>query len=308
MKKTTGLILAAALALAASISCTNENTADENANSAVENAETARIATWNLEWFGALNRGEDDIKRIAGIIRELDIDVLALEEITCPCTVEQLVAELDGYDYFVSPQRIPQKLALLWRKDRVDQIEFDEQAYDALRGVAVTGLDRELRQPLVFRIRINKFDFTLMVVHLKSIPEAERSVEIRNIQYDAINEWLSAELSAADAEEDIIIAGDFNSYYSGISSERLRDAGHVVFLTTALPEGEYSNIWHDYDGNRNLSLIDHLAVTPVLRDGEFERIEPIRDWDVELGADQYENGISDHLPLVAVFRSTTDND
>lgn len=308
MKKTTGLILAAALALAASISCTNENTVDENANSAVENAETARIATWNLEWFGALNRSEEDIERIADIIRELGIDVLALEEITCPCTVEQLAAKLGDYEYFISPQRIPQKLALLWRKDRADKIEFDEQAFDALRGVAVTGFDRELRQPLVFRMRIDNFDFTLMVVHLKSVPKAERSVEIRNIQYDAINKWLGAELSSADAEKDIIIAGDFNSYYYGVSSERLRQAGHVVFVTTTLPQGEYSNIWHDYEGNRNLSLIDHIAVTPTLRDGEFERIEPIRDWDVEIGADKYENGISDHLPLVAVFKTSVDKD
>ena len=308
MKRVLSLTLATLLLLAALASCGNNGAEADIADQAAKKPRTARIATWNLEWFGALNRGPRDIKRIAGIIEELDIDVLALEEITCPCTLESLVAELDGYDYFISPQRVPQKLALLWRKARVDKVEFDKAAFKALRGVADTGLDRESRQPLVFRMRINKFDFTLVVVHLKAIPESSRSVQIRNVQYDALNAWLGNELSAADAERDIIIAGDFNSYTSGISSERLLAAGYVVFATTWLPEGDYSSIWYNFEGERNLSLIDHIAVTHALQQGEFKAIEPIRDWDVEIGRKKYEKGVSDHLPVVAVFKTNKDLD
>ena len=269
---------------------------------------TARIDTWNLEWFGALGRDEDDIRQIAAIVSELEIDVLALQEITCPCAMERLAAELPGYEYFISPQRLPQKLALLWNTERVDEVRFDRDAYDALRRVADTGLDRELRQPLVFRMEIGEFDFTLVVVHLKSIPEAERSVEIRNIQFDALNSWLRRELGAGSADRDIIIAGDFNAYTGGISSERLLAAGLVEFATADLPSGEYSNIWYDREGSRNLSLIDQIAVTPELRRGELVGAEPIRNWDAEIEPRRYEERISDHLPVVAVFRTDVDID
>lgn len=270
-------------------------------------ADQIRIGTWNLEWFGALGRTPEDITRIADIIREQDIDILALEEITCECTLQALAEEL-GYEYYLSSQRVPQKLALLWRSEAVDEINFDTDAYNALRRVADTGLDRESRQPLVFRVVAGNFDFTLVVVHLKAIPELERSVEIRNVQYDTINAWLAAELSSANAERDIIIAGDFNSYLTGISSARLLQGGHVVFATKDLPESEYSNIWHDRDGNRNLSLIDHIAITPTLKNEEFITVEPIPDLDAELGGDDYENHISDHLPVVAVFSTDRDRD
>ena len=301
-------ILATAFAVTLLLAACTAGDASGEIPTAQGEAGIARIATWNLEWFGALNRNADDIKQIAAIIRELDIDVLALEEIVCPCTVEALAAELGDYEFFISPQRIPQKLALMWRSERVGEVTFDEAAYSALRGVADTGLDRELRQPLVFRMKIDHFDFTLVVVHLKSIPEAERSVEIRNIQYDTLNAWLAQELGREGGERDIVIAGDFNSYNQGISSARLLEAGHVVFATTSLPDGEYSNIWYDREGTRNHSLIDHIALTPELRDGEFGALEAIRDWDVEIGGEAYENGVSDHLPLVAVFKTTEDID
>jgi len=266
-----------------------------------------RLATWNLEWFGALGRSPDDIGEIAGIIHELKLDIVALQEITCPCTLERLAGELD-FRWYISPQRIPQKLALMWAPDRVTDVFFDEKAYQALERVAFTGLSSESRQPLVFRLQSGAFDFTLLVVHLKSIPEAERSVEIRNVQYDAINQWLAGELARPGAERDIVIAGDFNSFRTGVSSQRLLAAGYVEFATDTLGADEYSNIWYNRDGHRNLSFIDHIALTPSLRQEEFREVLPIRDWDKTYPQDAYERRISDHLPLVAVFDTTRDLD
>jgi endonuclease/exonuclease/phosphatase family metal-dependent hydrolase len=268
---------------------------------------TVRVGAWNLEWFGALGRSDDDIRRIAEIIRELQIDILALEEITCPCTLDQLAGQL-GWQSFISPQRVPQKLALIWNPQTIGSVAFDEEAYDALRRVGDTGLDRESRQPIVFDVKAGAFDFTFVVVHLKSIPEAERSVEIRNVQYDAINGWLAQRLATPGAERDIIIAGDFNAYTRGISSARFLEAGHMVFATAESPRGEYSNIWYNRDGQRLQSFIDHIAITATLKSEEYRQILPIRDWDEELGRQYYEEHVSDHLPVVAIFGSERDID
>lgn len=270
-----------------------------------------KIGTWNLEWFGALGRSEEDIAAIAELIRIEQIDLLCLQEITCECTLRQL-AEILGYDYFISPQRTPQKLALIWDPEKVKEVVFREDAYNALERVAKHGLGYDSRQPLVFSILAGRFDFTLMNVHLKSIPERQSSVEIRNIQYQTINLWLQQELAIPGGEKDILIAGDFNSYNYGISSAQLLNAGYVSFVTTGLPPNEYSNIWYyttdEGDSIRNKSLIDHMAVTDALLHGEFEMVHPIRDWDEELGTELFENHYSDHLPLVATFIAYGDHD
>jgi len=305
MKRMVTLGLITCLAVLTLLSCAPMDVKIENSQK--EEIKTARIGTWNLEWFGALGRSDDDIRRIATIIRELDLDVVALQEITCECILEKLAAELQ-YDYFISPQRVPQKLALIWDPRRVEKVEFDEKAYADLYKVAATGIGYESRQPLVFRMQIGNFDFTLMVVHLKAIPESDYSVRFRNIQYDAINEWLSKEMSQPGVDRDIIIAGDFNAFRSGISSDRLRSAGYVEFATLDLPKNEYSNIWYNREGNRILSLIDHIAVTPSLRQEEFAEVLPIYDWDEEVGRKNYEKHISDHLPLVAIFSTEKDLD
>jgi endonuclease/exonuclease/phosphatase family metal-dependent hydrolase len=270
-----------------------------------------KVATWNLEWFGAYGRTKADIKMIASVIEEEKIDILCLQEITCECTLKILAEELE-YDYFLSPQRVPQKLALLWNPTSIRTVRFEEGAFNSLVRVAKHGLGYDSRQPLVFSVKAGDFDFTLFNVHLKSNPENSKSVEIRNIQYDTINGWLQGELAREGSEKDIIIAGDFNSYNYGISSERLVNAGFVRFATTDLASDDYSSIYYTYNDDdtatRRTSLIDHIAITDDLRGGEFVEIQEIRDWDKELGEDEYELRVSDHLPVIAVFNTTADRD
>jgi endonuclease/exonuclease/phosphatase family metal-dependent hydrolase len=272
---------------------------------------TIRLATWNLEWFGAFGRSLEDIKVIASIVEEEKIDILNLQEITCECTLKTLAEELE-FDYFLSPQRVPQKLALIWNPKRIKTVRFEQEAFKALERVAKHGMGYDSRQPLVFSVKAGEFDFTLINVHLKSGPENERSVEIRNIQYDTINGWLQGELGREGSEKDIIVAGDFNSYTYGVSSERLVNAGHVWFATNNLPGGDYSSIYYtDYDQEeptRRTSLIDHIAITEALRNGEFKLIRAITDWDVKLGEEEYEMRVSDHLPVVAAFHTDADLD
>jgi len=269
-----------------------------------------KIGTWNLEWFGAYHRSEEDLQVIADIIDKEGIDILCLQEITCAHKLNEL-AELLDYEFFYSPQWTPQKLALLWNPRRVEVVRFEPAAFNALERVAKHGLGYDSRQPLVFSIKAGEFDFTLMNVHLKSGPESDRSVEIRNIQYDTINTWLAGELGREGSEKDIIIAGDFNSYTTGISSERLLQANHVSFVTDSLPANDYSSIyytWDDGEPTRRVSVIDQIAVTDTLRNGEFWKVRPITDWDTKIGQTKYEKFVSDHLPVVAVFHAEKDLD
>jgi exonuclease III len=309
MKNIVLYVVLVVLLLVPAAGCSN-GAAEESA-SGNDGPELLRIGTWNLEWFGAYGRSDEDLELIADIIDKEMIDVLNLQEITCECTLEKL-AEILEFEYFISPQRVPQKLALLYNPNKVESVTFEKEDFEALERVAKHGMGYDSRQPLVFTIKSNKFDFKLVNVHLKSNPENSNSVEIRNIQYDTLNQWLEEQLDNKDGEKDIIIAGDFNSYNYGISSERLVNAGHVSFITDSLPSNEYSNIWYRYydDGevSRNKSLIDHFAITDALKKGEYSHIKHIKDWDKKMDEGEYEERVSDHLPLIAVFKATQDRD
>ena len=98
----------------------------------------------------------------ADSIKNQEIDLLALQEITCECTLETLAERLN-YQYYISQQRTPQKLAILYNPDKIDSVKFNEPAYNALERVAKHGLGRDSRQPIVFDVKARKFDFQFMV-------------------------------------------------------------------------------------------------------------------------------------------------
>ena len=54
------------------------------------------VATWNIEWFP--KNGETTIEYVVEIIEELELDVIAIQEIDEPEQFEYLLSLLQGYD------------------------------------------------------------------------------------------------------------------------------------------------------------------------------------------------------------------
>jgi len=162
-----------------------------------------RVVTWNLANFAGDASGHD-LERMRELIEELDADVLALQEINDP---EALAALLAGWELGVSEHggRGRQKLAIAWRRDRVELLEFAEHPSLSVGGRVRPGLSAYLRG------RGGGPDFWLVVVHLKAMPVA---IDVRREQWPLLLELAEATSRGASAgagDRDLLIVGDFNT-------------------------------------------------------------------------------------------------
>ncbi|UCD36964.1 MAG: endonuclease/exonuclease/phosphatase family protein, partial [Fidelibacterota bacterium] len=115
--------------------------------------------TWNLENFG--QRVPAPIHRVAEIVRDLDVDVVALQEIVSQEAFESLVNSLDGWGGFrASPSSTWQELAYLYRESRISVVETPFEIYpEDSRAFP--------REPFVFRFTFGSTEMVAINNHLK---------------------------------------------------------------------------------------------------------------------------------------------
>jgi endonuclease/exonuclease/phosphatase family metal-dependent hydrolase len=59
---------------------------------------TFEVLTWNIEWFP--KNGQTTVNYVAQIIEELDVDVMAIQEVDDTTVFKQMIDDLEDYDYF----------------------------------------------------------------------------------------------------------------------------------------------------------------------------------------------------------------
>ena len=169
-----------------------------------------RIGAFNLQMLHNGGSGtpalEARFKKIASIIAAKDLQVVALQEVN----LERIKLLQEGlncltshnWKYLISPQNVSQRVAVLFQADRVSA-EFRES-----RTLSLHDEDHEKqRDALLVNVYVlpNGFDFTLVVVHL-----ATNDSELRQKQLKKLHQWTIDQLETG-VEQDIIIAGDFNT-------------------------------------------------------------------------------------------------
>ena len=130
-----------------------------------------RIGAFNLQMLHNGGSGtpelEERFKKIASIIAAKDLQVVALQEVNLE-RIKLLQEDLNcltshNWKYQLSPQRVSQRVAVLFQADRVSA-EFRES-----RTLPLHDEDhKEQRDALLVNVQAlpNGFDFTLVVVHL----------------------------------------------------------------------------------------------------------------------------------------------
>ncbi|HYX71793.1 MAG TPA: endonuclease/exonuclease/phosphatase family protein [Nitrososphaera sp.] len=278
-------------------------------------AQNATVAAWNIKGFDPIPATRTRL--IARAIHNMSPDVIALSEVNTSTGEETLdllvdtLADLgDDYTYIYFPQTSTQSLALLF-KDGV------EVADDQL----IEGSDDNnsaLRKALAARVRIRRFDFILILVHMKSARgNEERATRTR--QARAIAGFITDATSGN--EKDVLLIGDYNMIpgdddvnFQAISpgpnnNEFLR------FVSTESLSGRISHFstCNPVRGN----LLDGYAIsrsfTREYREGSL-RLIPFTNQifrqaaGTTLDCARYNGFFSDHLPLIARFRATQDDD
>lgn len=258
--------------------------------------DTFEIATWNIRNFPTDSKTAE---RVAGLIADMDLDLVAVEEIADVAAFEQMLSGLPGYLGVLSADEYSpgeyQKTGFIYRTDMIqigevqsilenDSYAFPRPPLQARFGVAGPGGA--------------EMTFTVIVLHLKADSGEENEARRRDA-CEKLKAHVDAML-AAGPETEVFIVGDFNDLLSdppddNVFSVFLGDEEYYEFLSWQIQDaGEYSFI-------PSRRLFDHILITADLRDdyaGGGIQAAPL---DLQVTEFDYEDEVSDHRPIVAVF-------
>jgi endonuclease/exonuclease/phosphatase (EEP) superfamily protein YafD len=167
-------------------------------------------------------------------------------------------------------------------------------------------------------VRIGRFDFILIAVHMKSARgRAER--ETRTRQAKAIADFISG--ATTGSEKDVLLVGDYNMIpgQDDINFQTLSPGTgtneFLRFISTERLRGQISHFSNCSPIRGN--LLDGYAIastfTREYREASLRLIpftDPIfrQPSGTQFNCATYTGLVSDHLPLVARFRANSDDD
>jgi endonuclease/exonuclease/phosphatase family metal-dependent hydrolase len=267
--------------------------------------ETFDLLTWNIHEFPGT--GFRTIDTLAVLVNDLDVDMIAFQEISDTNSFYQLMNLLPEWDGFFSNDDYGNgtyhKTAMIWRTDRanVTYVEalFESNWYQFPRPpIHVTG---------EVTFGEHQFDFHLINLHLKAGSTPDDQLR-RRAGIIMLKSYLDTEVPASD-DQDWIVLGDYNDELDDPEGDNvfwplLEDSTNYTFLTMPLAGDPY---WASFPTWN--SLIDHIMVTSDALDeyGDGNTITLRLD-------DEYSNyayRISDHRPVMSQFAGqvvSVDND
>lgn len=241
-------------------------------------------------------KSSQEIAALAAMIRRVDADVLALQEVENRPGLEAFVGEhLGGMGYREIVlyegndergidvgllSRFPVRQVTSWR-----HLDFDTASGQEMR------FNRDL---LCVRIEPEGLQaFDVYVVHLKSKHGGEEaSLPIRLAEATAIRGILDERL-AADSNALFVLCGDFNDLYESPPVQKLVGAGDMALVTFFSELPEEKRITFNREPYR--SMIDFILASPAMgrtyQSGTFAIMEG-----------SVESHGSDHNPVSAVFK------
>ncbi|WP_157443065.1 endonuclease/exonuclease/phosphatase family protein [Colwellia piezophila] len=273
-------------------------------------ANELKLASWNIAWLGSHEynqRSEADYQQLALYAKQLNADVIALQEVESEYWARKVFG--DDYDYYFSTKDWVQRVGVAVKKSQGFTVKAKE--YKALDiGRVRHGMDITLTR--------NNKTLHLLAVHLKSgcftDPLDNNSIaampsstdkEVRrkeacdklNKQIKPLEQWidLHAEQGAA-----YIVLGDFNRRFSQDIAlkyseskglwQALDDEGQAALWTptTTINSDCWGGYYKDY--------IDHILMSPKAKqsyiESSFEQLVFKPKYTKKLS-----QNLSDHCPI-----------
>lgn len=257
---------------------------------------TFEIATWNIENFP--KAGDETTETVATIIKNLDIDMIAVAEIGSIAAFNKMLTNLPGWKgalsndvYFDGSY---QKTGVLYKSELI--------SVSAVKNIFENESYAFPRPPLVAFVQVKdskgaKFDFNLIVLHLKASGGLDNEAR-RRAACEKLKEHIDLEI-AAGADPDFIVAGDWNDVLTDSAEQNvfkvfLDNPDQYYFLTAPITD-RYSYISTTYK-----SLIDHILITSDALTDYDSGLTEVLYLDEQITG--YSAKISDHRPVLAVFK------
>jgi endonuclease/exonuclease/phosphatase family metal-dependent hydrolase len=257
-----------------------------------------KIATWNLDWLttrqpgdrglptDVIPRSPEDFERLAGYARDLDADVVAIEEVVGWTAAAKLFPR-DRYSVHMTRDRVTQRVGIAVRRGL---------PYDANPDLSALGLYR-LRSGADITLHLGAADLRILAVHLKRGCRDKFLLRARDQACRELRDQIAllANWIAARQHEGVpfLIIGDFNRSMDGKKDPVLASLRSVAPLVRAT-EGRSSPCW-----GRNESFIDHILAggaaagwmqPDTLRVMTYRETDPV-----------WKDRLSDHCPVSIRF-------
>jgi endonuclease/exonuclease/phosphatase family metal-dependent hydrolase len=255
-----------------------------------------KIATWNLNWLTtrpAGDRGlpsdvtprvEEDFTRLALYARELNADVIAIQEVDGFPAATKLFPR-DLYSVHMTGDHVMQRVGIVVRRGIKYEMNPDVTALSA----------NHLRSGADITLHLGSSDLRVLAVHLKtgcrnqSLPKAhDRTCQELRDQVPIVAEWIAMRRQEGMP---FIVLGDFNRWMDGRDTmlAALRLSAPLVRAT----EGHSSPCW----GAEN--FIDHILAGGAAANwmqADTLRVMTYRETDPAM-----KERLSDHCPVSVRF-------
>jgi exonuclease III len=255
---------------------------------------TARVAVWNLAGFHYIS-DEKFENQLEGL-SILDAEIITLIEVKPFSYLQRLIDGLaaKGCDYrgIILQQTADLNIGVMVKSG----VENEEPKF--IEGSDLGNASR--RKAFSVEMKVGKFDFLLIALHLKSGRGRAEQVE-RNGQCKVIGDFIT-EYRIQKPRKPVLLMGDFNmipgqdvSNFHFLGGDDIMD-----FLSSWDLQARFSHILSKGRAN----LLDGFAITRTYTREYIRgslRLFPMH-WTMEMGREKFRKEVSDHLPFVASFR------
>lgn len=249
-------------------------------------ASTFEIVTFNIKTYPA--HGEETAEAVAQLLKQMDADIIALQEISSMEDFNNLADRLIGWEGLYYPiDNSIWNLAYLYK--------ISEVSIDKSKSKVIFEDDFQAFPRPPFEIHATHMPTGLEVIilnnHFKCCGGSDNEQRRRNAT-DSLHRYISD----VYPDEEVIILGDLNDEIDGTSYENnvfwtmVNDSENFKFTDMSIARG--SMAWWSYPSWP--SHIDHICVTDEL----FSSIDTIMVFRPDQCYPEYPEMISDHRPVI----------
>lgn len=260
---------------------------------------TLDVVTWNIEWFGDPGQKPADdslqVANAAAVIKHINADLYALQEISNPASFKRLLHLLPGYGGFVAPYKQTQKTAFIYKKAVIDSVKsglIDPQNMSNWDYNWANG-----RPPFTFIFRATVDGVTKQIhaidIHAKATTNNPSTDYERRLQASKeLKQYIDTNLNQAD----VILLGDYNddvdvSTYHKMTSPYhnfVTDRAHYHVVTSLLSRRHFVSEIHGDN------MLDHITISNELFTSYYDSTATVMDISYIPG---FSRTTSDHFPV-----------
>ena len=250
---------------------------------------TLDIVTWNIENYP---KNSQTKTYLTNIINDINVDIIALQEIESQIEFDELVNDLNGswYGYRADDGNWGELSYLI----NTDSIEITHYPYTILNQYEHYYA---YRTPYVIKVQFNNEEFVIINVHYKCCGDGYVEEDYWDEEFRRLmaNQYLKNYIDSNFSDDNVVILGDYNddiaeSNSHNIFNEFLDDSQNFLFADMFIAEGPSS----DWSFPNWPSHLDHILITNELFDNiDNNSVFTFKIDDYMNGWWEYDNLISD---------------